>query len=138
MEEVASACHGIEFAALAPSHVALAFQQSLGTWLVPDLARSFRTAHPGVRFRLTQSRDEPDFVILDGGNADLELGSPMQRLLMGEVGSGKTVVAMWAMLRAVENVSGWSVRRTVQCSAERRPRKPDSATIGMSVNFGSP
>src|SRR6266571_921434 len=55
--------------------VALAFQQSLGTWLVPDLARSFRAAHPGVRFRLTQSRDEPDFVILDGGNADLELGS---------------------------------------------------------------
>src|ERR1700756_3516545 len=55
--------------------VALAFQQSLGSWLVPDLARSFRVAHPGVRFRLTQSRDEPDFVILDGGNADLELGS---------------------------------------------------------------
>src|ERR1700751_5385509 len=55
--------------------VALAFQQSLGTWLVPDLARSFRTAHPGVRFRLTQSRDEPDFAILDGGSADLELGS---------------------------------------------------------------
>jgi LysR family transcriptional regulator, transcription activator of glutamate synthase operon len=51
--------------------VALAFQQSLGTWLVPDLARSFRTAHPRVRFRLTQSRDEPDFAILDGGNADL-------------------------------------------------------------------
>jgi len=55
--------------------VALAFQQSLGTWLVPDLARSFRAAHPGVRFRLTQSRDEPDFAVLDGGNADLELGS---------------------------------------------------------------
>src|SRR5262249_17956597 len=55
--------------------LALAFQQSLGPWLVPNLARSFRAAHPGVRFRLTQSRDEPDFVILDGGNADLELGS---------------------------------------------------------------
>ena len=37
--------------------VALAFQQSLGTWLVPDLVRSFRTAHPRVRFLLTQSRD---------------------------------------------------------------------------------
>lgn len=55
--------------------VALAFQQSLGSWLVPNLARSFRTAHPGIRFRLTQSRDEPDFAILDGGRADLELGS---------------------------------------------------------------
>jgi DNA-binding transcriptional LysR family regulator len=55
--------------------VALAFQPSLGTWLVPDLVRSFRTGHPLVRFQLTQSRDEPDFVILDGGHADLELGS---------------------------------------------------------------
>src|SRR5271154_5283555 len=55
--------------------VALAFQQSLGTWLVPDLARSFRTAHPGVRFQLTQVRDEPDSVALDGGKADLELGT---------------------------------------------------------------
>jgi LysR family transcriptional regulator, transcription activator of glutamate synthase operon len=55
--------------------VALAFQQSLGTWLVPDLARSFRAAHPGVRFRLTQVRDEPDSAALDGGNAELELGS---------------------------------------------------------------
>ena len=55
--------------------VALAFQPSLGTWLVPDLARSFRTAHPGVRFRLTQVRDEPNSAALDGGHADLELGS---------------------------------------------------------------
>jgi LysR family transcriptional activator of glutamate synthase operon len=55
--------------------VALAFQQSLGTWLVPDLARSFRTTHPGVRFQLTQVRDEPNSAALDGGNADLELGT---------------------------------------------------------------
>jgi ATP-dependent DNA helicase RecG len=35
--------------------------------------------------------------------ADLALDRPMQRLLMGEVGSGKTVVALHAMLRAVEH-----------------------------------
>jgi len=36
-------------------------------------------------------------------DADLTAGRPMQRLLMGEVGSGKTVVALYAMLRAVEH-----------------------------------
>ena len=36
-------------------------------------------------------------------DADLARSEPMQRLLMGEVGSGKTVVALYAMLRAVEH-----------------------------------
>ncbi len=35
-------------------------------------------------------------------DGDLRSGRPMQRLLMGEVGSGKTVVALHAMLRAAE------------------------------------
>ncbi|CAB4925988.1 unannotated protein [freshwater metagenome] len=35
--------------------------------------------------------------------ADLAASYPMQRLLMGEVGSGKTVVALAAMLRAVDH-----------------------------------
>jgi DNA-binding transcriptional LysR family regulator len=55
--------------------VMLAFQQSLGTWLVPDLVRSFRSARPAVRFRLSQVRDELQSPALDGGNADLEIGS---------------------------------------------------------------
>ena len=36
-------------------------------------------------------------------DADLERTVPMQRLLQGDVGSGKTVVALYALLRAVEN-----------------------------------
>ncbi|MGI8429177.1 MAG: ATP-dependent DNA helicase RecG [Solirubrobacteraceae bacterium] len=36
---------------------------------------------------------------------DLARPAPMQRLLMGEVGSGKTVVALYALLRAIEH--GW-------------------------------
>jgi ATP-dependent DNA helicase RecG len=35
-------------------------------------------------------------------DSDLDSGQPMQRLLMGEVGSGKTVVALYSMLRALE------------------------------------
>ena len=55
--------------------VALAFQQSVGTWLVPALVRSFRTAHPQVSFQLTQVRDEVQAVALDDGRADLEIGT---------------------------------------------------------------
>jgi ATP-dependent DNA helicase RecG len=36
-------------------------------------------------------------------DADLAAGAPMRRLLLGEVGSGKTVVALYALLRAVEH-----------------------------------
>jgi ATP-dependent DNA helicase RecG len=39
---------------------------------------------------------------IDEIDEDLEREQPMQRLLMGEVGSGKTVVCVYAMLRAIE------------------------------------
>jgi LysR family transcriptional activator of glutamate synthase operon len=64
--------------------VSLAFQQSLGTWLVPSLVGTFRTAHPRVGFRLTQVRDEAVSSALedagpdrgrDGDWADLEIGT---------------------------------------------------------------
>ena len=40
---------------------------------------------------------------IDQLTKDLASPRPMQRLLMGEVGSGKTVVALFALLRAVEH-----------------------------------
>src|ERR1039457_7191688 len=55
--------------------VALAFQHSLGTWLVPDLVGRFRAAHPDVRFQLTHVRAELNFAALDDGNAALEIGT---------------------------------------------------------------
>src|SRR4051794_18132448 len=46
---------------------------------------------------------DDQFAATDALDADLARDRPMQRLLMGEVGSGKTVVALYAMLRAVEH-----------------------------------
>jgi ATP-dependent DNA helicase RecG len=51
-----------------------------------------------LSFQLTEHQERA-IAELD---ADLERSVPMQRLLQGEVGSGKTVVALYALLRAVE------------------------------------
>jgi ATP-dependent DNA helicase RecG len=61
-----------------------------------DLIRRYREALP---FALTPYQEEAIREI-DG---DLARATPMQRLLQGDVGSGKTAVALYALLRAVEN-----------------------------------
>jgi ATP-dependent DNA helicase RecG len=50
-------------------------------------------------FALTAGQQQVSEAILD----DLAAGHPMHRLLQGEVGSGKTVVALRAMLRVVDS-----------------------------------
>jgi len=52
-------------------------------------------------------------------DADLAAGRPMQRLLMGEVGSGKTVVALYAMLRAVESGAQAALMAPTETLAEQ-------------------
>ena len=53
--------------------VALAFQLSLGSWLVPGLISRFRQDHPRVQFRLEQSDDARGSSMVAGGRIDLEL-----------------------------------------------------------------
>jgi ATP-dependent DNA helicase RecG len=52
----------------------------------------------GLPFALTPDQERA----LGDIDHDLERTTPMQRLLQGDVGSGKTVVALYALLRAVE------------------------------------
>ncbi|HEV2999066.1 MAG TPA: ATP-dependent DNA helicase RecG [Solirubrobacteraceae bacterium] len=60
---------------------------------------SARWLEHGLPFTLTGEQS----AAIETIRRDLESTRPMQRLLMGEVGSGKTVVALYAMLRAVEH-----------------------------------
>jgi ATP-dependent DNA helicase RecG len=60
-----------------------------------------RWLQSGLPFPLTSDQANA----LEDIDRDLAQRHPMQRLLMGEVGSGKTVVALFALLRAVEQ--GW-------------------------------
>ena len=60
---------------------------------------SERWLREGLPFALTGDQQRAVATIA----AELASVRPMQRLLMGEVGSGKTVVALYAMLRAVEH-----------------------------------
>ena len=53
--------------------VALAFELSLGTWLVPDLVSGFRADHPHVQFDLRQVRDELVNPLLGRGEVDLQI-----------------------------------------------------------------
>jgi len=80
--------------------VAVAFQQSLGSWLVPDLVRSFRGIHPGVRFSLTQAHDELHGLPLNGGSADLELGT--RRFRVGSEATRPGDLAVWTRQIGVE------------------------------------
>ena len=55
--------------------VVVAFQGSLGTWLIPNLLASFRADHPGVRFDLHQIRGDVATPLLLAGDADLLITS---------------------------------------------------------------
>ncbi|GAB2599794.1 ATP-dependent DNA helicase RecG [Pseudactinotalea suaedae] len=76
-----------------------------------DLAAFDAQPRPAVEGGLVTAFDaQLPFTLTDGQvavageiGADLAAAAPMQRLLQGEVGSGKTVVALRAMLQVVDN-----------------------------------
>jgi DNA-binding transcriptional LysR family regulator len=59
--------------------VSVAFQLSLGTWLVPGMIERFRADYPQIRFRLEQSHDALGSSLVAGGRIDLEFTSRRPR-----------------------------------------------------------
>jgi ATP-dependent DNA helicase RecG len=68
-------------------------------------------------------------------DADLAGRRPMQRLLMGEVGSGKTMVALYAMLRAVESGQQAALMAPTETLAEQHAATLDRLLANEPLRF---
>ena len=93
-----------------------------------DLTRAWIESLP---FALTEGQRRACAEIDD----DLVSGRPMQRLLMGEVGSGKTAVALYAMLRAVESGHQAALMAPTETLAEQHAQTIDRLLAGSTIPF---
>ncbi len=93
-----------------------------------ELLERYRATLP---FDLTEHQERAIAEI----DADLERTVPMQRLLQGDVGSGKTVVALYALLRAVEHGRQGALMAPTETLAEQHFLTIESlcAQLGVRV-----
>jgi ATP-dependent DNA helicase RecG len=99
----------------APAHIRLIFEELFFIELGLELKRREQKAQTGIAFRLDdRARDAIKKIlpfhptaaqkrVLKEIAGDMEKASPMRRLLQGDVGSGKTIVAFEAAVIAIEN-----------------------------------
>jgi ATP-dependent DNA helicase RecG len=90
-------------------------EQAHARALLDSPTLSARWLEQGLPFQLTGDQRKAIATIA----GDLKQTRPMQRLLMGDVGSGKTVVALHAMLRAVEHDAQAALMAPTETLAEQ-------------------
>ena len=94
-----------------------------------DLIVRYRTSLP---FALTPYQEQAIREI----DADLTHTVPMQRLLQGDVGSGKTVVALYALLRAVEKGRQGALMAPTETLAEQHFLTISDLCFELGVSCG--
>ncbi|MCA1817395.1 MAG: ATP-dependent DNA helicase RecG [Acidobacteria bacterium] len=121
--------------ARSPAHLRLIFEEFFWVALAIALRKSERVKEPKgaiievgeqvrrhldeiLPFSLTQAQERAVRRILD----DMQSDAPMNRLLQGDVGSGKTIVALLAMLAAVENGYQAALMAPTEILAEQHAR----------------
>jgi ATP-dependent DNA helicase RecG len=82
-------------------------------------------------FKLTKAQSR----VLDEIRADLVLGKQMNRLLQGDVGSGKTIIAFLSMLAAVDNNSQACLMAPTEILAEQHYNNlwPEAEKLGLKL-----
>ncbi|MCG6969920.1 MAG: ATP-dependent DNA helicase RecG, partial [Gammaproteobacteria bacterium] len=93
-------------------------QQRHGAPVLNAEGKLIRRLQAGLPFQLTQAQQKVMQEIL----GDLIKATPMQRLVQGDVGSGKTVVAAMAALQAVESGYQVAVMAPTEILAEQHRR----------------
>ena len=93
-----------------------------------NLSKKFLEA---LEFQLTQAQQR----VIKEIEKDLQLAMPMQRLVQGDVGSGKTIVALMAVLHAVESGYQAVVMAPTEILAEQHYRNFEQwlAPLGIKV-----
>ena len=91
-----------------------------------ELVRRFHAALP---YALTGAQRR----VIAEVDADLEAPHPMHRLLQGDVGSGKTVVALTAMLAAVEGGYQGALMAPTEVLAEQHAASVRAMVAGLMV-----
>ena len=94
-----------------------------------ELIERYRAALP---FTLTEHQERAIAEI----DADLARGVPMQRLLQGDVGSGKTAVALYALLRAVERGRQGALMAPTETLAEQHFLTLEAICAELGVPVG--
>jgi len=100
---------------------------------LPRRGRLTRALLAALPFKLTRAQNRALAQI----SADLAREYPMQRLLQGDVGSGKTIVAALAALQAIENGCQVAVMAPTEILAEQHYLKFAGwlAPLGVSVTW---
>ena len=87
-------------------------QEGIAFDITPKIDEHIRARFP---FALTKSQE----TVIEEIGADMTSASPMNRLLQGDVGSGKTVVALYAMLAAIANKKQAAIMAPTEILAEQ-------------------
>ncbi len=97
--------------------------------IIEKNTESVRKLYKQLPFKLTQSQIDVIKQIYD----DFASGKPMNRLLQGDVGSGKTLVAIFTMLAAVDNGYQVAIMAPTELLAEQHYKTISKLTQELGI-----
>ena len=128
-----------------PSHRRMVFDEFFSVQVGLAMRRRRAAARPGIAFdpgssRVERLRAALPFALTGAQQrtlaeifADMERASPMNRLLQGDVGSGKTLVALCAALKAVDSGYQAAIMAPTEILAEQHRRTAERFCAGLDL-----